>query len=197
MIQRLAQNAWTEPRFPSSNASTTRTTRATGTRAQVPNAYIMSSSSAESTMAPELPEDFREFLNLLRSHGVEYLLIGGYAVGYHGFPRATGDMDIWIALNPANAERIVDTLREFGFDTPQLAPSLFLQEGSMVRMGNVPLRIEILTSISGVTFDECYRDRVVDLLDGIEVSIISLPHLKANKQASGRYKDLMDLEELP
>lgn len=148
-------------------------------------------------MAPELPEDFREFLNLLRSHGVEYLLIGGYAVGYHGFPRATGDMDIWIALNPANAERVVDTLREFGFDTPQLAPSLFLQEGSMVRMGNVPLRIEILTSISGVSFDECYRDRVVDLLDGIEVSIISLPHLKANKQASGRYKDLMDLEELP
>lgn len=196
-MQRRAQDVWIELPSPSSRASTTRTTRVTGTRAPVPNDSTTSSYSAGSTMAPELPEDFREFLNLLRSHGVEYLLIGGYAVGYHGFPRATGDMDIWIALNPANAERVVDTLREFGFDTPQLAPSLFLQEGSMVRMGNVPLRIEILTSISGVSFDECYRDRVVDLLDGIEVSIISLPHLKANKQASGRYKDLMDLEELP
>lgn len=148
-------------------------------------------------MGPELPKDFREFLSLLKSHGVRYLLIGGYAVGYHGYPRATGDMDIWIALHPENAERVVDTLREFGFDTPQLAPALFLQEESMVRMGNVPLRIEILTSISGVNFDECYADRIIDTMDGVEVSIISLPHLKANKQASGRYKDLMDLEELP
>ena len=148
-------------------------------------------------MGPELPKDFKEFLSLLHSHGVKYLLIGGYAVGYHGFPRATGDMDIWIALHPENAARVVDTLREFGFDTPQLAPSLFLQDDSMVRMGNVPLRIEILTHISGVSFDECYASRVVDTLDGVEVSIISLPHLRANKQASGRYKDLMDLEELP
>lgn len=93
-------------------------------------------------------------------------------------------MDIWIALHPENARRVVDTLRDFGFDTPQLAPDLFLQSESMVRMGNVPLRIEILTSISGVTFDECYAERVVDTLDGVEVSIISLPHLRANKQAA-------------
>jgi hypothetical protein len=99
-------------------------------------------------------------------------------------------MDIWIALHPENARRVVDTLRDFGFDTPQLGPDLFLQSESMVRMGNVPLRIEILTSISGVTFDECYAERVVDTLDGVEVSIISLPHLRANKQASGRYKTL-------
>ena len=148
-------------------------------------------------MGPELPKDFSEFLSLLTSHGVRYLLIGGYAVGYHGFPRATGDMDIWIALHPQNAERVVDALRDFGFDMLQLAPALFLQEHSMVRMGNVPLRIEILTSISGVSFEECYADRIVDTLDGVEVSIISLTHLKTNKRASGRHKDLMDLEELP
>lgn len=148
-------------------------------------------------MGPELPKDFKEFLSLLRSHGVRYLLIGGHAVAYHGYPRATGDMDIWIALHPENAQKVVDTLRDFGFDTPDLAPDLFLQDESMVRMGNVPMRIELLTSISGVTFDECYSNRVVDTLDGVEVSIISLADLKANKQASGRYKDLMDLEELP
>jgi hypothetical protein len=147
-------------------------------------------------MEAELPSDFKEFLSLLRSHGVEYLLIGGYAVIYHGFPRATGDMDIWIAVDPENARRMVDTVREFGFDTPELSPALFLQENSMVRMGNVPLRIEILTRISGVNFDECYRDRIVDEMGGVEVSLISLRDLLANKRASGRHKDLMDIEEL-
>lgn len=147
-------------------------------------------------MEAELPGDFKEFLSLLRSHGVEYLLIGGYAVIYHGFPRATGDMDIWIAMNPENARRMVDTLRDFGFDTPELSPALFLQDNSMVRMGNVPLRIEILTRISGVGFDDCYRNRIVDEMDGVEVSVISLRDLLANKRASGRHKDLMDVEEL-
>lgn len=148
-------------------------------------------------MGVELPKDFKEFLSLLRSHGVRYLLIGGYAVGYHGYPRATGDLDIWIALEPENANRIVDALRDFGFDTPQLSAGLFLQDTSMVRMGNVPLRIEITTRISGVSFEECYATRVDDKLDGVEVSLINLAHLKANKRASGRHKDLMDLEQLP
>ena len=147
-------------------------------------------------MEAELPSDFKEFLSLLRSHGVEYLLIGGYAVIYHGFPRATGDLDIWIAMDPENARRMVDAVQEFGFDTPDLSPALFLQDDSMVRMGNVPLRIEILTRISGVGFEECYRDRIVDEMDGVEVSLISLRDLLANKRASGRHKDLMDVEEL-
>jgi hypothetical protein len=147
-------------------------------------------------MEAELPSDFKEFLSLLRSHGVEYLLIGGYAVIYHGFPRATGDLDIWIAMDPENARRMVDTVREFGFNTPELSPALFLQDNSMVRMGNIPLRIEILTQISGVGFDECYRNRIVDEMDGVEVSIISLRDLLTNKRASGRHKDLMDIEEL-
>lgn len=147
-------------------------------------------------MEAELPGDFKEFLSLLRSHGIEYLLIGGYAVIYHGFPRATGDMDIWIAMNPENARRMVDAVRDFGFDTPELSPALFLQDNSMVRMGNIPLRIEILTRISGVGFDDCYRNRIVDKMDGVEVSVISLRDLLANKRASGRHKDLMDVEEL-
>ncbi|HEU4562907.1 MAG TPA: hypothetical protein VFS20_34065 [Longimicrobium sp.] len=148
-------------------------------------------------MGVELPKDFKEFLSLLRSHGVRYLLIGGYAVGYHGYPRATGDLDIWVAMEPENAGRIVDALREFGFDTPQLAPGLFLQDQRIVRMGNVPLRIEITTTISGVSFEECYEARIETVLDGVEVTLIDLAHLKANKRASGRHKDLMDLEQLP
>lgn len=138
-----------------------------------------------------------EFLRLLNVHKVEYLLIGGYAVGYHGYPRATQDMDIWIAIHPKNAKRVVAALREFGFDMPELSPDLFLQDQRIVRMGVPPLRIEIATAISGVHFKECYRKRVTDVIDGIKVNFISLRHLKINKKASGRHRDLDDLEHLP
>jgi predicted nucleotidyltransferase len=144
-----------------------------------------------------LQPDFKDFLKLLREHKVQYLLIGGYAVGYHGYPRATADMDIWIAMKPDNAEKIVSALREFGFDMPILSAELFLKDKQIVRMGIPPVKLEIITSISGVEFDECYKERVTDVLDGIEVDLISLKHLKINKKASGRYKDLNDLENLP
>jgi hypothetical protein len=145
----------------------------------------------------QLPPDFKDFLKLLNTHQAEYLLIGGYAVGYHGYPRATADMDIWIAINPKNAEKIVSALKEFGFDAPELSVDLFLKESQIVRMGVPPVRLEITTTISGVSFDECYKDRVVDILDGVKVNLIDLKHLKINKKASGRYKDLNDLENLP
>jgi hypothetical protein len=144
-----------------------------------------------------LPLDFKEFLSLLNDNQVEYLLIGGYAVGYHGYPRTTNDIDVWIAINPENAERVVATLKEFGFDAPELTPDLFLQENKIVRMGMPPMRIEISTTISGVDFSQCYRERVTDIFDGVMVNIISLHHLKTNKRASGRHKDLSDLEYLP
>jgi predicted nucleotidyltransferase len=144
-----------------------------------------------------LPADFKEFLKLLNAHEVEYLLIGGYAVGYHGYPRATVDMDIWIAIKPANSERIVAALKEFGFDLPELSPELFLKEWQIIRLGVPPVRIEIATTVSGVNFSECYAERVVDVLDGVKVNLISLNHLKANKKASGRHQDLADLENLP
>jgi predicted nucleotidyltransferase len=148
-------------------------------------------------MDPQLPHDFREFLRLLNATGVEYLLIGGYAVAYYGYPRTTHDLDIWIAIHPENARRMVTALRQFGFENAELTPELFLKEGRIVRMGVPPMRIEVLTTISGVGFDECYAKRVSDTIDGQEVSVISLEHLKANKRASGRHKDLDDLEHLP
>ena len=144
----------------------------------------------------QLPNDFKEFLKLLNSHQVEYLLIGGYAVSYHGHPRATADMDIWVAIQKENAEKVVTVLKEFGFDTPALAADLFLMENQIIRMGNPPMRIELLTTISGVRFEECYSGRIIDVIDDVEVQLINLEHLKRNKRASGRQKDLDDLEHL-
>lgn len=144
-----------------------------------------------------LPPDFREFLQLLNAHRVEYLLVGGYAVGYHGYPRATVDMDIWIGKGPATAEKMVAVLREFGFDVPNLSADLFLKDDQIVRMGMPPIRLEIFTSIPGVRFEDCYPARVVGEIDGVPVSLINLRDLKANKKASGRNKDLADLENLP
>src|SRR6185369_5590101 len=97
----------------------------------------------------QLPLDFRELLRLLNLNKVEYLLIGGYAVGYHGYPRPTGDLDVWVAMNPENAGRIVRALSEFGFNAPT---EKFLEGNSVVRMGVPPYRVEILTTIDGVDF---------------------------------------------
>lgn len=144
-----------------------------------------------------LPPDFKEFLKLLNAHQVEYLLIGGYAVAYHGYPRATADMDIWIATHAQNTTKIIAALKEFGFDLPELSTELFQKEGQIIRMGVPPVRIEIATTISGVGFEECFAARVVDELDGVEVNIIDLAHLKINKKAAGRHKDLDDIENLP
>lgn len=143
-----------------------------------------------------LPQDFKDFLKLLNSKQVEYLLIGGYAVGYYGYARATADIDIWIAIHPNNAQKIVAVIREFGFGNEEVSEKLFLEENKVIRMGMPPLRIEVLTTISGVDFEECYPERNIDLLDEIEVNIISLKHLKVNKKANGRLKDLADLEYL-
>lgn len=144
-----------------------------------------------------LPKDFKDFLQLLNGHHVEYLLVGGYAVGYHGYPRATVDLDIWVAVTPRNARQLVEVFREFGFDVNELKEGLFLQENKIIRIGEPPLRIEVMTSVSGVDFDACYQQRINDTIDGIRVNFINLENLKANKLAAGRHKDLNDLENLP
>ena len=147
-------------------------------------------------MAMILPPDFKEFLKLLKEHDVRYLLIGGYAVGYHGYARATEDMDIWVAIHPENAQKIFSALKDFGLNDPNLTPELFLQKPKIIRMGFPPMRLEITTSISGVEFDECYQTRIVDQIDDIEVNLIDLENLKKNKTASGRTKDMADVEKL-
>ena len=144
-----------------------------------------------------LAPDFKEFLQLLRSAKIEYLLVGGYAVGHYGFPRATADLDIWVANHDENATRLVDALRQFGFDVPQLSKALFQEPKHVVRMGVPPVRLEILSSIDGVDFQDCYLRRELATIDGVEVDVISLSDLKKNKRASGRHQDLTDLEKLP
>jgi hypothetical protein len=106
-------------------------------------------------------------------------------------------MDIWVAIHPENAERIVTALEEFGFNLPEVHVDLFLEQDKIVRMGVPPISLEILTTISGVDFEDCYRNRIETEIDGVKVSLISLTDLKRNKLASGRHKDLNDLENLP
>jgi len=148
-------------------------------------------------MAISLADDFKAFLRLLNSKEVEYLLIGGYAVSHFGYARATGDMDIWVSRDQGNAVKLVEVLIEFGFNLPELNEDLFIEEDRIIRMGYPPIRIEILTTISGVEFDSAFDDRVIETLDGISVNLICLADLRKNKLASGRHKDLDDLEHLP
>ncbi len=143
----------------------------------------------------QLPKDFKEFFLLLNSHKAQYLLIGGYAVGYYGFPRATGDIDIWINANSQNAEKLASVLSEFGF--PSAQATMFLEKNKIIRIGNPPLRLELLTSISGVEFAACYSRKKTVSIDGVEINVIGLEDLKINKEKSGRHKDLNDLENLP
>jgi hypothetical protein len=145
----------------------------------------------------EFHPDFRDFLKLLNSCGVDYLLVGGYAVGLHGYPRATGDMDIWIALDASNAQKTAQAFLKFGMPEELVTDSMFLEKDRVIRMGIPPVRIEIITGASGVDFSDCYSRREVVEIDGVPVNFISLEDLRVNKKASGRHKDLNDLEHLP
>ena len=145
----------------------------------------------------ELHPDFKDFLRLLNSHNVRYVLVGGYAVGYHGYPRATGDMDIWIEMSESNSKKVASAFRDFGLPNEAISESLFLETNKVIRMGVPPVRLQVITSASGVAFNECYPNREVVEVDGIPINFISLQDLKKNKHAAGTYKDLEDLEHLP
>jgi predicted nucleotidyltransferase len=141
--------------------------------------------------------DFKEFLELLNSHGVKYLILGGYAVIYYGYRRMTDDLDIWIAVDEANAQKISQSLQKFGgFPPSKIKPSMFLAKETVFIIGREPIRIDILTSPSGLDFQECYQRRREVVWDGTTVPLISLEDLKKNKKASGRLKDKADLENL-
>ena len=148
-------------------------------------------------MALKLPTDFSDFLSLLNAHQVEYLLVGGYAVTIHGYVRATGDMDIFVAATRENAERVVAAIREFGFALPNLNAELVLEPRKILRMGSPPLRIEVMNQIDGVQFDDCRPRAMVVELGELRVPVIALADLRKNKLAAGRHKDLDDLENLP
>ena len=145
----------------------------------------------------QLPHDFKEFLRLLSLHRVDYLLIGGYAVNIHGYVRMTNGIDVWVRPVPENAERVLAALSEFGFAATSISPELFVKPNSVVRFGVPPLRVEVLTTPSGVDFDTCHAECLAVENEGVRVFVISLKRLRENKAAAGRSKDLADLENLP
>lgn len=143
-----------------------------------------------------LSDDLKEFLRFLNEEKVEYLLIGGWAVGYYGYPRLTQDMDVWVELSLDNARRILRSLERFGFKAGVADESLFLKPGNIVRFGFPPNRIEILNQISGVEFAECVTRKEMADFDGVQIPVIAREDLIRNKSASGRHKDLADIEGL-
>ena len=144
-----------------------------------------------------LPPEFKRLLSALCAKKVEYLVVGGYAVIFHGYVRTTGDLDIWVALGRDNAARVEAAIRSMGFNPPGLDPEWFMQKGAVLRIGQEPLRFDIINYIDGVTFAECFARRVEADIEGVQVNMISLLDLKTNKKASGRNKDLADLDYLP
>ena len=143
-----------------------------------------------------LNRDFREFIESLNNHNVRYLVVGGYAVALHGHPRYTKDLDVWIDLSRQNAENLIEAIHAFGFASLELAAQDFLTPGQVVQLGRPPNRIDLLVSVSGVEFDECYDKRIQVAFDEVMVNFIDLESLKKNKEAAGRHQDLADLENL-
>ena len=143
-----------------------------------------------------LNPDFKEFFQLLNANDVRYLIVGGYAVAYHGYPRYTKDIDIWIWINPDNAEKVVKTLLDFGFESLGLQASDFLERETIIQLGYAPNRIDLIMGMPGVDFEECYAKRAEEEIDGVCLSFIDLENLKKAKKASGRLQDLADIENL-
>jgi len=141
-----------------------------------------------------LPEDFRDFLSFLNKNNVKYLLLGGWAVGIYGQPRATADMDILIATDESNLDNLQKALHDFG--VPAVEKDLFRESGNVFQMGKSPIRIELINEASGISIDDCYQRRNEITIDDVTVSLISREDLITNKKASGRIKDLADVENL-
>lgn len=144
----------------------------------------------------ELDKDFNEFVELFLEHNVRFLIVGGYALAAHGLPRATGDLDAWVWVNPQNAQNILRALNAFGFQNLSLTESDFSKEDAIVQLGYPPFRIDILTSIDGVAFDQAWEKKVVVELNGMKVPFIGREDLIANKKAAGRPQDLADVSRL-
>ena len=145
----------------------------------------------------ELQQDFNDFVILLNKHGVAYLIVGGFAVAAHGYPRFTGDIDFWVKVDLENARRVVAALQEFGFAGPDISEADFLKPSYVVQLGYPPNRIDILTRVTGLEFDECWQLRETVEVAGTPLHFLSLAHLKLNKKLVGRKKDELDLDNLP
>lgn len=143
-----------------------------------------------------MPRDFLDLFKLLNRHGAKYLLVGGYAVVLHGSNRFTGDIDLFIERTPENAEAVCKVYHEFGLGGGEITAADFLKDGNLIRAGVEPMRLEVPNRISGVTFENCYVNRMEIEIDGVRIQVIGRDDLIANKLASGRDKDLGDVKQL-
>ena len=144
----------------------------------------------------KLNRDLREFIGLLNSHGVEYLVVGGHAVAFHGYPRYTGDIDFLLRRNNENAGKVVEALKSFRFPDPEQFREALSEPDKIVQLGRPPNRIDLLTTASGLEFEEAWAASVEGELDGLPVRFPDLSSLLRNKKAAGRPKDLADADEL-
>ena len=144
----------------------------------------------------EVQKDFKELLELLNSQGAEYLIVGGYALALHGAPRYTGDLDVYVKPDPDNASRIMEALEEFGFGTVGLKQDDFLVPEQIIQLGVPPVRIDLITSISGVTWDEAVSGSVSVTYGGVPIKILGRREFIINKKAVGRSRDLADVEAI-
>lgn len=144
----------------------------------------------------QLSPDFRELLECFDRHEVRYLVVGGWALAAHGVPRLTKDLDLWVWPDDGNADAVVRALEDFGFAELGLARDDFISPDVVVQLGSPPNRVDLITTPSGVDFEQCWADRLSLTLDGLEVPFIGLEGLKANKRASGRAQDLVDVQVL-
>ena len=142
-----------------------------------------------------LPEEFKEFIELLDKNSVKYIVIGGYAVVYHGYVRSTNDIDIWIDIRGDNVSKAIKALEEFGFSSLNIKATDF-SPNQIIQLGYPPNRIDLITTPAGIDFETCYQSREQILIDNITVNIIDLENLIKAKKASRRTRDLADVEEL-
>lgn len=143
-----------------------------------------------------LNDDYKEMLQCLSEEDVKFLLVGAYALAVHGFPRATKDIDFFVWATPANAANLMRALAKFGAPMEGISESDFSLEGVIFQIGNSPRRIDIITTIDGITFDQAYANKTIFTIEGLQIPVISLEDLIANKRASGRKQDLADVEKL-
>lgn len=144
----------------------------------------------------ELPQDFNDLLKLFNERKVEYLLVGGYAFAIHAYPRTTGDIDFFIKIDPENAEKILAALKDFGFGSLNLKAQDFLTPGMVIQLGVEPFRVDLLTSIEGVTWEEADQNKITIENNGLPLPVIGKNELVKNKLSTGREKDFLDVKKI-
>ena len=144
----------------------------------------------------ELDKDFKEFIQLLNEYKVKYLVIGGYAVNFHGYPRYTKDIDFWLWMTPDNIAQLIKVLKEFGFGSLNLGLEDFMTPDNIIQLGYEPYRIDLLVDLEGVEFEDCFERRTEGELDEVKINFLSLQDLILTKKTAARLQDLADAEQL-